>query len=156
MVYMTYPVGSVSSGTMREEDLIPDFRDELERLSGQVGVSQELRKRARRLVREVGSRMETEGYFEGDVVLDDLEELFNVLGEFAGPYMYFGAHLGDGSDYGFWLIEDWDEIFDGLRVKDTSEVPSGYRGEVLCVNDHGNVTLYAATSRGLREIWGVV
>lgn len=43
--------------------------------------------------------------------------------------------------------------YDGLVVSDTSDIPRGYRGEVLHINDHGNVTLYRAFRNGnLREI----
>lgn len=49
--------------------------------------------------------------------------------------------------------EHEDREYDGLTVSDTSEVPKGYRGEVLHINDHGNVTLYRAFANGtLREI----
>ena len=40
-----------------------------------------------------------------------------------------------------------------LRVNDTSEVPRGYTGEVLHVNDHGNTTLYTASRGKLTEVW---
>lgn len=42
--------------------------------------------------------------------------------------------------------------FDGLAVSDLSEVPTGFRGMVLHVNDHGNATLYVKTARKFREI----
>lgn len=38
--------------------------------------------------------------------------------------------------------------FEGKVVEDLSEVPEGYRGQVLHVNDHGNVTLYNAFKNG--------
>lgn len=43
--------------------------------------------------------------------------------------------------------------YEGLQVTDLSDVPEGYKGEVLEVNDHGNVTLYRCFKNGnLREI----
>lgn len=43
--------------------------------------------------------------------------------------------------------------FDGQVVSDLSDVPAGYAGEVLHINDHGNVTLYRAFKNGsLHEI----
>jgi hypothetical protein len=71
--------------------------------------------------------------------------LWDALNEYAPPYCYFGAHEGDGSDYGFW--PSWDYIEDCAhdgsikRVSDLSEVPDDYTGDVCIVNDHGNMTV---------------
>jgi hypothetical protein len=99
-------------------------------------------------------------YWSGDDVASDLEALFDALDEYAPPYFYFGAHPGDGSDYGFWLREDLrddPDAFDGLRVSGLDEVPADYIGEILEVNDHGNVSLYVKSRNGrLRAVWGIV
>ena len=112
-------------------------------------------------------------YSESEIASWDLDSLFDALGEYAGPYFGFGAHPGDGSDYGWWLSESWDEDFiEGyeldksdmhcslkpcsLKVNDLAEVPAWFRGEVAVVNDHGNVSLYVKTARTLREIWSIV
>ena len=105
---------------------------------------------------EIEQRQKQEGYYESDDAQFDLEWLFDELNTFAPPYFYFGAHPGDGSDYGFWLSEDAIEDFEGLRVEDQSEVPSDYCGEVLHVNDHGNCTLYVADQGQLSEVWAIV
>lgn len=36
-----------------------------------------------------------------------LETLFDALNDCAPDNHYFGAHVGNGSDYGFWESEDW-------------------------------------------------
>lgn len=171
-----YPIGSVSCGTMREEDLIPDFLQELRQHKGEATFR---RSHHAGLCRDIARRMESEEYYESGDAGYDLESLFDALGEYAGPYFYFGAHPGDGSDYGYWLSENWDEEFVdalhngapalrkpfpnepvnrgiSLKVNDLSEIPSWFRGEVAVVNDHGNVTLYVKNSRGLREVWAIV
>ncbi len=149
--HLSRNMGSVSHATMRSEDLIPAFLDCLES-------QRPLRKEHRKLVREIRERMEAEQYFDSEDSHFDLEELFDVLGEYAPEYFYFGSHPGDGSDYGFWLSEDFpDDSFDGLRVSDLSEVPTGYAGEVLEVNDHGNMTLYLYSRNGRKvELRAVV
>lgn len=140
--------GSVSSGTVRPEDLIPAFVDELRWLQGRVprDIYKELR-----------------AYEAGKLDEEDadwlLEALFDALDALAPAYAYFGAHEGDGADYGFWLISDFERCAqenDALFVDDTSKVPKDYSGEVVHINDHGNCTLYAARRGKLHEVWAVV
>lgn len=154
-------IGSVSHGTLRSEDLIDSFIYELRQ---QTPCHREHRK----LIREVEARIaaherlsrrtpEMESYFDSEDASEDVQELCDALDSYAPSGFYFGTHPGDGSDFGFWLSHYFIEEFDGLRVDDTSEVPRSYRGEVLHVNDHGNVTLYVAMRGGkLREVWAVV
>lgn len=161
-----YPIGSISHGTMREEDLIPDFTANLyhsakvSKANGHfhtIGdVAAKTRKAHVALVRAIETRIESDGYYESEDAGYDMESLFDALQAYAGPYFYFGAHPGDGSDYGYWLSEDFQDDFDGLKVSDLSEVPNKYRGEVLLVNDHGNTSLYIKTSRAMSEVWAVV
>ncbi len=144
-----YILGSVSSGTMREEDLIPAFLDCLEQLDPAM------KDHYKSEVEEIEA-MEDE-----DEKLDAMsmflnEDLFNALDQYAPPYFYFGSHPGDGADYGFWLSDESLEDFDGLKVSDLSEVPADYSGEVLHVNDHGNTSLYSATEGKLEAIWELV
>lgn len=87
-------IGSVSHGTMRDEDLVPCFLDVVEELGSKDKCIKAIRKRMRR-----------EGYWESDDVGYDLEELYDLLNELAPDGYYFGAHPGDGSDYGFWENE---------------------------------------------------
>ena len=146
--------GSVSHGTMREEDLLDSLSSELDYQVKRQPRSFK-RRAMRALIREANRALSRDELPEdaGETV----NELLDALNEFAPPYAYFGAHEGDGSDYGYWLSADMPDDFDGLKVSDTADVPRDYRGEVLHVNDHGNVSLYVAGSRGtLREVWSVV
>lgn len=132
--------GTVISGTMRSQDLLPAFMDKL-----------------RDFDPEVADAMERELSFSTQEDKDEVViGLFDRLNEYCPSGVYFGSHPGDGSDYGFWIHESFFEDFDGLKVSDTSEVPSDYSGEVLHVNDHGNATLYVATEGKLEEVWSVV
>ncbi len=101
--------------------------------------------------------MRRRNYYASEDAGSDLEGLFDRLEYYAPPYFYFGAHPGDGADYGFWLREDWEAAFDGLKVSDLAEVPKGYRGEVVHINDHGNMSLYCKGRNGqFREVWAIV
>jgi len=145
--------GSISSGTMLPEDLIPCFSSELAAILREQGA--EANREHVKLVREADALEDYEGE-EADGIL---EELFDALNEYAPAYGYFGAHPGDGADYGFWLSEDWEQCAldsGALKVNDLADVPADYSGEVIEVNDHGNVTLYAADHGKLTEVWSVV
>src|SRR5579884_541198 len=111
-------------------------------------------------------------YFASEDADRDWEALIDALNEYAPDFMYFGAHPGDGADYGFWLPEGWDDTFlslaqysrspnpdyyDGIKVSDLSEVPRDYCGYIAVVTDHGNVSLYRrAQNHRLICLWGIV
>jgi hypothetical protein len=150
-------LGSVSSGTMQPKDLIPAFLDVLHGLD---------KEEHDRMVEEYGDALDRDWADEGNPTDEDslhycLEELFDALNEHAPPYASFGAHEGDGADYGFWI--DWDLLNDDCDNEEVlkldagddwpDELPEGVN-YVLEVNDHGNATLYSAANH--TEIWSVV
>ena len=148
--------GSVSHGTMRTRDLLESLSAELDyQMKRQP--KRFPRKSLRNLINDTRRCLTT---YEDDLPAESdflLDELFTALGEFAPDYGYFDAHEGDGSDYGYWPKPDLQIIFDGLTVNDLCEIPRDYRGEVMVVSDHGNLTLGVMNSRGkFREIWGIV
>lgn len=89
-------LGSISSGTMRPEDLIPAFLSEIERLDAKRGA--ELRS-------TYSDVIEADDYDSEDAAWL-LDKLFDTLEELAPEGFYFGAHPGDGADYGFWPDQD--------------------------------------------------
>lgn len=136
--------GSVISGTLRPEDTIPAFIDELRRITGRVPHA---------LYRQAQRALKADSDDAGDHEVAN--SLIEALSEHAPPYAYFGSHEGDGSDFGFWLGAGALDDFDGKRVADLSEVPADYSGEVLHSNDHGNLSLYSCIRGELREIWSL-
>ena len=149
---MLYPqFGSVSTGTLRNEDLLDSFADELESCCSNHGaeISQyaSLLKEAREIDPDDENASEV------------VENLIDALNDFAAPYSYFGALRGDGADYGFW--PDMESlsmaVFDGEvnKVDDLSEASEP--GEYMLVNDHGNVTLgYVDETGKFHETWACV
>lgn len=169
MMTATYaPIGSVSSDTMRPEDLIPAFISALDDIKEQLSLSAKRGEELEAVNRvaeiddflaKIERRMEDELYYEGEEADHDLDELFEKLDEFAPPYCYFGAHEGDGACYGFWV--SWDAIEDGRREGIIFKIDAGDEWMdllpegteyVLEVNDHGNAALYAVDGM---EIWSV-
>ena len=163
-----YSFGTVSHGTMRNIDLLRSFGEQLDYLAKVNGCLPKymslindsdryanfLEDHEEGLYKPHHTTIRESIFSTVSEIIN--EELFNALNGFAAPYMYFGSHIGDGSDYGFWITEDIEQDFDGLKVSDTSEVPKDYTGEVLHVNDHGNITLYSAKNGNLLEIWARV
>lgn len=153
------PLGTVSPGTMRPEDSIPAFLDCAEGLR----LSREDRKTVARIRRDSNAALwadehsqEVTGYWtlKAD---DDANTLFDILENYAPPYCYFGAHEGDGADYGFWVrhesLEDDIRSGDIWRDPDDGSSMPGVSLYRLVISDHGNMTLY---HRNGREVWAVV
>ena len=81
--------GTLIHGTLRTEDLIEAFRAELSRIDSIAEAA---------IVPADDPESEDAQY--------ELDELFEVLDRYAPEGYYFGAHEGDGSDFGFWPIEE--------------------------------------------------
>lgn len=146
-------MGTVSHGTLRNQDLLPAFCEELRWLGHR---SKELTIIERRVNSALNGRFKNnDEYFDDEESMWDFGRLVEMLQEHALPYMYFGSHVGDGSDYGFW-IDDLEMVYDGLKVDDLNKIPNKYNGEVLHINERGNATLYNAKHGKLTEIWSVV
>lgn len=157
------PIGSVSSGTMICEDVFGACIDMLWELDA---------KRAKEIQADWDIVPQSCTFIEDDhdeticvdcqearsIILN--EDLWDALNEHAAPYCYFGAHEGDGADYGFWVsfdsLEDDVRYGEVLKVDDTSEVDEDYRGYIMLVSDHGNVTLLSRSDQGDEEVWSCV
>ena len=139
-------LGSISSGTLRTEDLLPTFADELSIMEmSETGV---------KLLHEVevflGAPEDPMPNWESDTAGFILDELIDALNEYAPLHMRFGSHEGDGADFGWWPTD-----FDGC---DTVSIDQGKNGESTFVdtdcnlyveiNDHGNTTV--------RELGGAI
>lgn len=178
------PMGSISSGTMRPEDLIPSMMETLDDIVSELSSpgstteppeQTQARKqevsRLHDLLGEIEERMLQEDYWEGEDPYWDYETLQDELSAYALPYFYFGSHPGDGADYGFWFCEESfqddcrnDTILkldagdewpeDELRERREAGVAPDY---VAYVNDHGNVSLWLASDKQPEEpIWDIV
>lgn len=148
-------LGTISHATMRNEDLIPAFIEELDRIDTKRQFKEVL-KEGKKIIRKCSKNGDLWNSEEITEFLN--EDLWNALDSFSPSCCYFGSTEGDGSDYGFWVCNDLESVFDGLKVSDLNEIPKDYSGEILFVNDHGNTTLYLKyrTSKKLHEIWSIV
>lgn len=81
-----FQAGTIIHGTMQPRDVIPALLSECER----VGV-------------EIDPEWPA---FDDDTGAEIVCEIIEALDGIAPPGFYFGAHYGDGSDFGCWPIED--------------------------------------------------
>lgn len=99
-------LGTVSHGTMRPQDLIPAFLSELERLDPAAYQQVMIPGAGFPAVPNHALEDEDADWWQSEDCGFVLDELFDALNEFAPEGAYFGAHPGDGSDYGFWMAEE--------------------------------------------------
>ena len=93
---------SLIRGTHRECDLIPVFLDALRETA-------EYESFMVMPVQPFCTPDPNDDYWDSEDAAYMLEELFDILNSYAPDGYYFGAHPGDGSDFGYWKMEDWHE-----------------------------------------------
>jgi hypothetical protein len=156
-------IGSISTGTLRDEDLLQAFTSELERLDIKIvpGSFVALIAEANALIeaanptRKSGRRAGwSDEQREAAAYLIN-EGLIDALNEFAPPFVYFGSIEGDGADFGFW--PDMDGLneamrHDGVQVGEYVLLPD--EGLLVSVSDHGNVAVYEVAAGA--ELWSIV
>lgn len=101
-------LGTLIHGTLRDEDLLQAFADELARIDSERfnqvikaydfstgGFSHLFSESANLTIEEI---VEELGEYVGDVI----NSFMDALNEYAPYGYYFGSIEGDGSDFGFW------------------------------------------------------
>lgn len=97
--------GTVIEGTLRPQDLIPAFLDAL-REANPDGYAQLVIAPFGPVPSYVMDEGDSSGWWDSEDASALIESLTEALDESAPEGYYFGAHPGDGSDFGFWRIED--------------------------------------------------
>ena len=138
-------IGTLIHGTLRDEDLLQAFSDELARIN-KTRFS-EVTKAGAHLFSESANLTAAQIVEElGEYVTDVINDLMYALNEYAPPHTYFGAIEGDGSDFGFWPDGEPFELCDTTdtitptRLANEAEWIDNDCGVIVNINDHGNVT----------------
>lgn len=143
-------LGSISSDTLRSEDLLQAFLDELCWVApGKHGT---VKREARRILNLQREWTDDDQEAAGDTV----NELQDALNEHAPDFMSFGANEGDGACFGWWpdmeTIEELPAFDDVGKAQDAR-----YRGEFKTISDHGNVEVYCRFGNGhIKSLLGIV
>jgi len=98
---------SVSHGTLRNQDLIPAFLEAVSHLA--PAVYEQMTMGIFPAVPQYAQEDDDHEWWYTETAYWVLEQLDDVLNDYAPDGYYFGAHEGDGSDFGFWKIIDEEE-----------------------------------------------
>lgn len=99
--------GSLIHGTMRNCDLVPAFLNALHKTSIFEKLMKEICESPTSPLNVITSldADDADPRWTSEEMALFIEELFDTLDGYAPEGYYFGAHPGDGSDYGFWPVE---------------------------------------------------
>ena len=141
-----FQLGSISTGTLRPEDLLEAFHSTIEPLQTQQAEAE-----------GTPIVLADDGYMDGNEPYSD-EELLTIYTEqlesFCPPFVYFGTHPGDGADFGFWPDMDGIQEIVNIAECDASQgISCPDDGVIVNVSDHGNVTVMDMERN---VIWSVV
>ena len=141
-----FQLGSISTGTLKTEDLLEAFLPYLNKENEHAQEAQAVLERIATDTWPPGID-NLEQYLTEfntsellDIIMDELQEL-------CPPFVYFGTLEGDGADFGFWA--DFDAIDESCARKhhrcthnpDTGEIVLEDESVIVQVSDHGNVTV---------------
>lgn len=150
-------IGTTSEGTLRTDDLLEAFADELRTLirknKGKRGIDLPGKRSLLNAVDRFLERENDDSDAWQDAADAWFQDLMDALESFAPPYAYFGTLEGDGACFGFWPYEVGE---DGLLPRFPT-IPDDFRGDCLIVSDHGNVTCGHVGPKGeFTEYWSIV
>ena len=92
-----FKLGSVSTGTLKPEDLMVEFATKLYDMGY---TAHPLVMKVNHLIMRLWPDSDNKPTIEDiSEVVNDLQD---ALSEICPPFVYFGAHPDDGADFGFW------------------------------------------------------
>lgn len=141
-------IGSCFSGSVKMDDILDGVVTELEWAQNKYGNHLSLPENSdikNKLNNLIGEIQDFDRNFDNDYETGNelIGKGFDFLSIYcAKPYCYFGAHAGNGSDFGFW--PDMEQINDLPFVSDSEDYKE--------INDHGNITVYSFDGKVILEI----
>lgn len=153
-----FQLGSISTGTLRTQDLLPVFLETFIALGGNVPSDLECGSYIEYLNwpnPETTACNEDDKFWDSEDAMWDMEALTNGLNNLCPPFVYFGTLEGDGSDFGFWPdMEALNEAMQHMGMaSESDEEILAEEGVIVQVSDHGNVTVMDIDRN---VIWSVV
>jgi len=103
--------GTIIEGTMRPQDMLPAMMDVLLQYHPEAYqlVTSTISSEFDLTYMELCSHESHPAWQDEELSWILYELAWDAMNEIAPEGYYFGSHPGDGSDYGFWLNDDWDQ-----------------------------------------------
>ena len=121
-----FQLGSISTGTLRPEDLLPAFIESLTATGGKIPedltCGTHLEYTNLPSYSSVGVIDADDAFWQSDDARDDVDALIDALEARCPPFVYFGSLPGDGADFGFWV--DTEPLGDALQDGPADEPPT--------------------------------
>ena len=141
-----FQLGSISTGTLRTEDLLPVFTATMRQFLTDNGHKSIYVERAETIIRN--------DFYDMELADELVGTLMDGIQGYCPPFVYFGTLEGDGADFGFWPDRDAiEEIMPLDRNVGEGDDEITIDGVIVQVSDHGNVTVM---DRERNVIWSVV
>jgi hypothetical protein len=157
-----FQLGSISTGTLRQQDLLSAFTQTLISLEStkfyaEVGPDSLELYHGSELVRQAPAMLDAldnTTAVSNPYVAEYLDWLTDALNELCPPFVYFGTHPGDGAAFGFWPDMDrLNEAMQRMGMASESDEERLEDGVIVQVSDHGNVTVM---DMDRNVLWSVV
>ena len=153
-----FQIGSISTGTLRTQDLIEAFNHALTDMHHGywLDINELMSEGADQAA--MFNKQPTDEQLQAWV----LDRLMEELQAGCPPFVYFGTLPGDGADFGFWAdMERIQETLTAATVGHTLTLPRTGEwewqledeGVIVNTNDHGNVTVM---DMARNVLWSVV
>ena len=149
-----FQLGSISTGTLRTQDLIPAFTYKMGELTHDPvsNTSKYPTEAMAKLWDEAIHLIGTDQWWtldpEDSGVDDLLNDLTDALDELCPPFVYFGTLEGDGADFGFWADQNAIDDFiseaieaDLITITNTGDEYANGTYIVHLAHDTENVTV---------------
>jgi len=114
----------VSCDTLRPEDLLPKFWSVAESCAVWLDRPQLLNAETLASLTKLVGEDSSQADWDDEEAAETLQELFDALNDAAPVGFYFGASVGDGAAFGFWLGDDWRDALETLGLD--GDDPTGW------------------------------
>ena len=148
-----FELGSISTGTLRPQDLLPAFLETLTALGGEIPKDLECTSHIEYLnwpSLDTTASDDDDKFWGSEEAMWDMEALTDALQALCPTFVYFGTLEGDGADFGYWPDrERLQETLTAATVGHTLTLPRNGEWEwqlededvIVNTNDHGSVTV---------------